>query len=154
MTKSGSAQRAWSSVQATGRLPVACMLIGMAGLALAAGFASADAAYLWSLLVLLVLSPVAEEAVFRAGLQEWLLRQSAVPWVANLVTALAFGLAHVLARGDVTAIAVALPALLLGAAYERWRKLRYCAVLHAGMNLLWLAYGGANSVAWMPPWGP
>jgi membrane protease YdiL (CAAX protease family) len=89
--------------------------------------------------VLLVVAPVLEEAVFRAGLQEALLRRPALaPWLANGLTALVFGLAHALLRGSAGALAVALPALLIGVVYARWRRLRWCVALHALMNAMWL----------------
>lgn len=91
------------------------------------------------LAVLLMVAPMAEEALFRVGLHEALLRRSTRPWLANAVTALAFALAHVLVRGDPAAFAVAAPALLIGAAYGRWRLLWPCVLLHAAMNAVWLA---------------
>ena len=92
------------------------------------------------LAVLLVLAPLLEEAVFRAGLQEALLRRwHGLPLLTNAVTAAAFSLAHVIARGDVESFAVVLPALLIGAVYQRTRNVTACAAVHAAMNSLWLA---------------
>ena len=94
------------------------------------------------LLVLLLLAPLLEEAVFRAGLQEGLLRRWAEApalW-ANLATAAAFGLAHVLVRGDANAAWVALPALLIGLVYQRRHRLRESVALHAVMNAAWLGW--------------
>ena len=90
--------------------------------------------------ILLVLAPLAEEAVFRAGLQEYLLQRLRTPLVANGLTALAFALAHVATRGEWASFAVFVPALLIGAVYERWGRLRLCVVLHASMNALWLVW--------------
>ena len=89
--------------------------------------------------VLLVLAPLAEELVFRAGLQEGLLRRLRPPWVANALTALVFALAHALVRGEAAAFAVVLPALLIGIVYQRWRRVWPCVLLHAAMNAIWLA---------------
>jgi membrane protease YdiL (CAAX protease family) len=89
--------------------------------------------------LLLVLAPLLEEVVFRAGLHENLLRRLRSPLVANALTALAFALAHVLVRGEAAAFAVALPALLIGLVYQRWRKIWPCVLLHAAMNAVWLA---------------
>jgi membrane protease YdiL (CAAX protease family) len=88
--------------------------------------------------MLLLVAPLAEEAVFRAGLQELLLRRWQAPLAANLWTALIFGLAHALVRADASAFAVAVPALLIGWVYGRTRRLRDCVALHAAMNALWL----------------
>ena len=90
--------------------------------------------------VLMLLSPLIEEAVFRAGLQEWLLRRGMAAPRANLSTALVFGGLHALVRLQWMAFAVALPALLIGGVYGRWRLLRWCVLIHAGMNGAWLAW--------------
>ncbi len=101
------------------------------------------------LLALLVLAPVLEETVFRAGLHEALLRRWAhqpAVW-ANLATAAVFGLAHVLVRADAGAWVVAGPALLIGWTYQRTRRLRDCIALHAAMNAGWLAWQTLGSTA-------
>lgn len=89
--------------------------------------------------VLLLVAPLTEELVFRAGIHECLLRRLHSPKVANALVALGFVFGHVVVRGNLTAIAVALPALLIGAVYERWRMVWPCVVLHAAMNVIWLA---------------
>jgi membrane protease YdiL (CAAX protease family) len=91
------------------------------------------------LAILLVIAPLIEETAFRAGLQEWLLRHGRSPVAANVATALAFGAAHVAMRGAALAFATVLPALLVGLAYDRWRRVRWCAGLHAAMNAAWVA---------------
>ena len=88
--------------------------------------------------VLVVLAPLLEETVFRAGLHEWLLRRGTRPWTANILTALVFGGAHALLRADPLAWVAALPALMVGRVYERTRQVRWCVALHAAMNGLWL----------------
>lgn len=100
--------------------------------------------------VLIGFAPLAEEAVFRAGLQEALLRRQGSALVANGLTALAFGLAHVLVRGDAGAFVLAAPALLIGAVYGRWRRLRLCVALHAALNAAWLAWAAVGPAT---PWG-
>jgi membrane protease YdiL (CAAX protease family) len=116
-------------------LALACVLL----LALAAWGGGA-----LRLITLLVLAPLLEETVFRAGLQEALLRRwPRLPQLANVATAAAFGLAHVVLRGDVAAFAVALPALLIGVVYQRSGRLRHCVLLHAAMNAMWLAWSMA-----------
>jgi len=112
-------------------------------LLLAAALAASSGAGFGRIAVLIVFVPLAEEAVFRAGLQEALLRRHSA-LIANGLTALAFGLVHVLARGDASAFAVAGPALLLGAVYGRWRRVRLCAALHAVMNAVWLAWAAVG----------
>lgn len=98
--------------------------------------------------MLLVLAPLVEEAVFRAGLQEWLLRRGMPGWCANVSTAAAFGVVHLLAWQQWRALAVALPALVNGAIYGRWRRLRWCILAHAGMNAAWLAWGTMTGGTW------
>ncbi|WP_371869100.1 JDVT-CTERM system glutamic-type intramembrane protease MrtJ [Duganella margarita] len=86
------------------------------------------------LLLLLVLSPVLEEVVVRAGLQEWLMRrapQAVAPPV--LVSAATFGLLH-LRSGWLHALAVIVPGLALALLYQRTRSWCWCAVAHSAMN--------------------
>ncbi len=121
---------------ASASLPLAGAVLLLSALALAA------AGHAWQrLAMLLLIAPLLEEAVFRAGVQEALLRRwQDRPWLANVATALAFGLAHAAVRGDAAACAAALPALLVGAVYQRTGRLRHCVVLHAAMNAAWLGY--------------
>ena len=98
--------------------------------------------------VLLVVAPWAEEAVFRAGVQESLVRQlsgriAAAPLVANVLASLAFAAVHVAIRGQAAAWAVLLPALLIGAVYQQQRRIGACVALHALCNLSWLLAGRA-----------
>jgi membrane protease YdiL (CAAX protease family) len=86
------------------------------------------------LLLLLVLSPVLEEVVVRAGLQEWLMRrapQAVAPPV--LASAATFGLLH-LRAGWLHALAVIVPGLVLALLYQRTRSWCWCAVAHSAMN--------------------
>ena len=118
--------------------------VAWAALALLAGVAAAASLHGVAggrIVVLLLAAPVVEEALFRAGLHEALLRRAGGPLFANVATALAFGVAHSLLHGDPAALAVALPALLIGSVYQRTRRVRDCALLHAVMNALWLAGG-------------
>ena len=131
----GASRQLWG-VGGAGGTGVALLLL--AGVGVAAAHAGAGMQRVW---VLLVLAPLIEEAVFRAGLQEALLRRWNAPLWANVFTALAFGLAHAAVRGDAAGFAVAVPALLIGAVYGRWRQLRLCVALHAAMNALWLMWG-------------
>ena len=96
------------------------------------------------IVMLLLVAPIAEEALFRAGLHEALLRRVATPWLANLATAFAFAAAHALYRGDASALLVLIPALLIGVLYQRTRRVRHCVLLHGAMNALWLAGGLAG----------
>ena len=96
--------------------------------------------------MLLLVAPLLEEPVFRAGLQEALLRRwHWRPYLANGFTAAAFGLAHAALRADATAFAAALPALMIGVVYQRTGRLRLCVVLHAVMNAAWLAWSLAGA---------
>ncbi len=116
---------------------------------LLSALALASAGHTWQrLTMLLLLAPLLEETVFRAGLQEALLRRwRRLPWLANTATAAAFGLAHAAVRADATALVAALPALLIGAVYQRTGRLRYCVVLHAAMNAAWLGWNMLGAFA-------
>lgn len=118
-----------------------------------------------TLLRLLLLAPLLEEWIVRAGLQEWLMRRSASPAVAGgagtagglalqlstllsallpvLIPAACFSLLHV-GAGWGAAAAVFLPGLALGLLYRRWRDWRLCAAAHALCNGYALAFCNLN----------
>ena len=123
------------AVASSAALPLAAAAVLLAAFILAlAGHG------LQRLAVLLLIAPSLEEAIFRAGLQEALLRRWRHRLLCNVVTAVAFGVAHAALRGEPAAIAAALPALLIGALYQHSGRLRHCIVLHAAMNAAWLAW--------------
>jgi len=100
---------------------------------------------------LLLLAPLLEEWVVRAGLQEWLIgadagngaqapaspaprAMSGTPAMPVLVSAAAFGLLH-LGSGWRAALAVTAPGLVLALIYQRGRDWRWCALVHGLFNL-------------------
>jgi uncharacterized protein len=87
---------------------------------------------------LLVAAPVLEEVVFRTGLQTQLLRRVSV-LSANVLSALAFAAAHVVVRPSVLSALTFFPALMVGALFERQRRVLPCIALHAACNAVWLA---------------
>jgi membrane protease YdiL (CAAX protease family) len=93
--------------------------------------------------VLLVVSPLLEELVFRAGVQEALLRQRVPGPAANVLATLAFAALHGVTRSWPLAAAVLLPSLVLGALYQRTRRPMPVVLAHAAMNLCWLAFATA-----------
>ena len=87
---------------------------------------------------LLVLAPVLEEVVFRAGLQQALHERGWPAPMAIGLSALVFAGAHLLLRGaDWLMAATVLPAWIVGWVYARWRRLWPCITLHAVFNLAW-----------------
>ena len=105
-----------------------------------------------TLATLLLIAPVAEEIVFRAGLQESLGRRlsahaGAAP-LANALTACAFAVAHLLTRPGLLAALTVLPALLVGRVYQVQRRLAPCIALHAVFNAIWwLGFAGPVAIA-------
>jgi membrane protease YdiL (CAAX protease family) len=96
-----------------------------------------------ALLVLLLIAPVAEECVFRAGLQDWLERRAGarLAWSPRARAAAAIGLSsavfalcHVAGQGSWWALATFVPSLVLGMLY-RAGGLRLAIACHAWFNL-------------------
>nr|WP_255584013.1 JDVT-CTERM system glutamic-type intramembrane protease [Duganella sp. sic0402] len=85
-----------------------------------------------TVLRLVLLAPLLEEWIMRAGLHAWLLQRTA-PAPALLASALAFSALH-LGSGLTAAALVFGPGLLFGAVYQRWQDWRRCALLHALCN--------------------
>ncbi|MCC5795582.1 MAG: JDVT-CTERM system CAAX-type protease [Chromatiales bacterium] len=103
---------------------------------------------LTALLLLLLLSPVLEELVFRGLIQGWLLER---PWarrrfgplsVANLLSAAAFALSHWPRGGLLQVSGVLWPGLVFGYFRERHGRLATPVLLHAWYNscLLFVAW--------------
>ncbi|OYT99267.1 MAG: hypothetical protein CFE40_05200 [Burkholderiales bacterium PBB1] len=95
-----------------------------------------------SVIWLIAGAPVVEEVIFRLGLhQELLTRLRSAP-MANAFTALAFAAAHGLSRGTPQSLLTLLPALAIGAIYQRSRRLAPAVALHAAFNTAWLMVPG------------
>ena len=91
-----------------------------------------------TLLRLLLLAPVLEELVVRAGLQQYLIGrfyQSDInaKLTPVLLSATAFSVLH-MASGWNVVLAVFLPGLLLAMMYQATRDWRLCALTHAVFN--------------------
>lgn len=119
-------------------------VVGVLGLTLLAILMAAPAGQVAPLLSLLLIAPVTEELVFRAGLQEQLLRLGCGSWLALSTTAAVFALLHAITRSKPQALAVFGPALLIGWCYsrQRGRGLERCIALHGAMNLAWWLLAG------------
>lgn len=118
------------------------LLLALAG-TLALATVPGAATFHW--VALLVVAPIAEEVVFRAGLHDALLHRwhdkgGFATVLVNVVTAIAFAAAHVAARGDIAAAATLWPALAIGWLYQKQRRLVPCIALHALFNGVWIAW--------------
>lgn len=105
-----------------------------------AATAMPDGQGLW---MLLLVAPVLEEIVFRAGLQAGLVRHGWRPGVAMVVASAAFAAWHLAAGQGPAALAVFLPSLVFGHAYAR-HGLACAMACHAWFNACHL---GAIAVA-------
>lgn len=94
-----------------------------------------------ALLVSGLLYPLLEELAFRGALQSWLLERGfsrvLIPGVsaANVLTSLAFSLAHLYNQPPLWAAATFLPSLVFGYFRERSDGLAAPIILHAWYNL-------------------
>lgn len=94
---------------------------------------------LWHGLLVLLISPVLEEVVFRHGIQAALSRRWQGVGRPNACTAFLFACAHAWTQPLWVAAATALPALGIGLVYAWHKSLWPCVCLHSAMNLCWLA---------------
>jgi uncharacterized protein len=123
----------WCWLAAAAALPVACALVWLGH-----GMTTTQA---WQDLAWLLLLAVAEEAVFRAGLQARLAQHPRLSAqrgglsAANLLASLAFCAAHLWAHPLWLALGVFPVSLLLGASYEQSGRLRVPIALHLWFNL-------------------
>lgn len=87
---------------------------------------------------LLLLSPLAEELLFRDGLQRALVQRGVDAVLAAIASALAFALLHGVARGAGLGLAVFAPGLATALLYRHTGRVMPCVLLHAAMNLSWI----------------
>ena len=100
----------------------------------------------WGLLTLIIIGPIAEELLFREAIAGEMLRRGANPWVAIVVSAVAFSIMHLnLAQG-----LYALPiGLLFGIIYYKTGNIVLTSLLHIvnnGITALQLYTMGEDAV--------
>lgn len=78
-----------------------------------------------------ILAPLGEEAVFRGAIERHFLEKNWKPWLAILVSAIFFAVAHFNFTQGLTAIIIG---ILLGWVYYRTRNLWPCIFIHAVNN--------------------
>ncbi len=132
----------WGTAMAAGAVPVAWLLARF-GHGLPAIEPLRD-------LPLLTLLAVAEEVVFRGGLQSWLMAKPALARRrfgvsgANAWTSVVFSAAHLWAHTPLQALGVFPVSLLLGASLERSSRLWVPAALHVWFNVALYAASWAH----------
>lgn len=99
------------------------------------------------ILLVVLLSPVLEEVVFRGGLQGWLQQKRAMQYrllgtisLANLLTSFFFAGMHLFRQPPLWAALIIMPSLVFGWAKERHQTLLSPIVLHISYNagFIWL----------------
>lgn len=98
---------------------------------------------------LLLGAPLAEELVFRAGIQDQLEIWFCPRWrhgtaLAVAATSALFAASHGVMSLQPGAALTFLPSLLLGAVHAATHRVRHAVALHAGFNALWLLFGAAS----------
>jgi membrane protease YdiL (CAAX protease family) len=88
---------------------------------------------------LLLWGPVVEELVFRAGLQAILMRKIDSSNMANCIASALFALTHFAVSGNVATLAVFVPSIALGMAYQRTNSVLLTIGLHILFNLIYLS---------------
>lgn len=90
----------------------------------------------------LFVAPVIEEVFFRGIVQDALRGRRDLlgrPWIAIVVTAACFGVAHVVSGPPAHAALVMAPAVAIGWLYERRRSIPLCIVAHSACNAIWFS---------------
>lgn len=128
---------------AVGLGAAACALTLAAAVAPLACRRADDAAVALFVVKLLVLAPIVEEVFARGVVQRFLLarwpgRRVGVISLANAGAALVFSALHLAYAPPALAAWVLLPALLIGALYERTGRIAVCVLAHAGLNAGWI----------------
>ena len=132
-----------AEVRAPMRAGLMAFIIAAAAYAAAPAVVHALSVYAVQMAQSLVVAPVIEELFFRGVVQSRLRAAGGVigrPWVAIGVTAVCFGLAHLLTASVAHAALVIAPAVVIGWTYERTRSIGLCIALHSAANTVWTGY--------------
>jgi uncharacterized protein len=108
-----------------------------------------NAALAW--LLRLLVYPLLEEYVFRAGLLHWLnMRFPALKgWRTNIFVSAIFAIAHLWTWPLLHGLAVFFPSLIFGWIWQRYQKLWLCVLVHAAFNAIGYTLH-ENFPSWMP----
>lgn len=82
---------------------------------------------IWGLLALAIVGPITEELLFREAIEGEMLRRGANPWIAIIVSALAFGIAHLNLAQGLYAIPLA---IIFGIIYYKTGNIVLTSLLH------------------------
>jgi cytochrome c553 len=93
----------------------------------------------WQLAHLLILAPFLEEYVLRAGLHQALLTHVRSTYLRIILVASVFAAMHIFRGAWWLALALIPTGLAIGWLYERRRMWTHCALMHAALNLIWIA---------------
>ena len=95
-----------------------------------------DRSYTAIFLNMLLLTALPEEWFFRGYLQ----KQLGNSFKANFAATVLFSLLHLITRGPVVALLVALPSLAFGYVYSRQKDIVLVVLLHAVSNMIYIIY--------------
>lgn len=87
----------------------------------------------WGLLAMVIVGPIAEEMLFREAILGEMVRRGAKPWVAIVISAVAFGVVHMNLTQGLYAIPMG---ILMGIIYYRTGNIVLSAILHMINNLV------------------
>ena len=90
-----------------------------------------------SLFFLVIVSPLAEELLFRGTLHEYLLGKTG-KYRANLIVSVAFALCHLIFIRQPSRLLTFFPSLVFGEHYNRHRSVLAAFFIHAVYNAVWL----------------
>jgi membrane protease YdiL (CAAX protease family) len=85
--------------------------------------------------LILIISPIAEELLFRGVLLELLLQKKCGRLPANMLVSLLFTALHIISKGDLMYAAVFLPSAILSWHYCRFRAVTPVILAHSAYNL-------------------
>ena len=90
-----------------------------------------------SFFFLIIVSPLAEELLFRGTLHEYLLGKTG-KYRVNLIVSLAFALCHLIFIRQPSRLLTFFPSLVFGEHYNRHRSVPAVFLIHAAYNAVWL----------------
>lgn len=101
-----------------------------------------------NLLAVALVAPLVEEVIFRGLILHFTVRGVRRFWLANLIQAACFGIMHMNLVQGIYAFALG---LLLGWVWQKHHRLRWCVLMHVGVNASSYLMGWLPDAWWLMP---
>ena len=87
-----------------------------------------------NILIYMIMAPISEEMIFRAGIQRALMKRGC-QYASVLITSALFAFAHFIISLKIISLMVFFPSAIISFYYMKHKDIRFCIVLHSIYNI-------------------